>query len=159
MYKRHKIELCICSIIVLFASYLFKADYRLISEIVITIISIALAVYIAAASVLLGSPFAKELKGQIDREVTTKTLLGVLSTYLRNAGVCSIISIVVSCFYMLSPSIVLPFNVEVLQRLLGFKSFIINVLSAVSCTLFYINIFFLWQIFKFLINSLTKSVD
>ena len=159
MYKRHKRRLCIYSIIVFCVCYIFNIDYALISEMAVTIISIALAVYIAAASVLLGSPFAKGLKRQIDTEDKTKSSLGVLSTYLHNAGVCSVVSIVVSCLYIISPSISVPFHIKALQNLLAFKNVAINLFSSLSCTLFCMNVFFLWHIFEFLVNSLTKSVD
>ena len=159
MYRRHKVILIISSASVFCICCFFKVDYSLISNLVVTIISIALAVYIAAASVLLGSPFAKELKKRIDEEDKTKSLLGVLSTYLRNAGAYSIISIIVSCFYAIRSSVTFPFFIDAVQCLSNYKSTIINVASSISCTLFFINIFFLWQILKFLINSLTKAAE
>ena len=159
MYKRHKILLFFLSITVFVLSFIFKADYSLVSELVVTIISIALAVYIAAASVLLGSPFSKELKRQIDKEDKTKSLLGVLSVYLRKAGAYSIVSIIISCLYSISPSISVPFSIESIQHIFVYRDLFVNIFSSISCTLFSANIFFLWQILKFIIFSLTKAAD
>ena len=62
MYKRHKRMVGVLTIVSFFASLLLQVNYNNITDITVTIISIALAVYIAAMSALLGSPYAKEFK-------------------------------------------------------------------------------------------------
>ena len=47
---------------IFFATFKLKADYSKIADNAVSVISIALAVYIGAASVILGSDFAKKLK-------------------------------------------------------------------------------------------------
>ena len=80
MYKRHRIAGASIFVIILVVAFLLDADYSKISEAAISVVSIALAVYIGAASVILGSDFADKLKRQRDIEIKTKTGLGVLAS-------------------------------------------------------------------------------
>ena len=62
MYRRHKIACVALSLLTFFAAFILKADYSKIADCAISVVSIALAVYIGAASVILGSDFAGKLK-------------------------------------------------------------------------------------------------
>ena len=62
MYRRHKIACAILFALSFLATFILKADYSKIADSAIAVVSIALAVYIGAASVILGSDFAGKLK-------------------------------------------------------------------------------------------------
>ena len=145
MYKHHKRMIGVLTIVSFFASLLLQVNYNNITDITVTIISIALAVYIAAMSALLGSPYAKELKEKTDSQIPTQTMLGTLAHYLRWAGRLGIITIVISCIYKLK-----PFVIE--------NKIVSSICAALSCSIFSVNILFILLIFVFLVNSLTKSV-
>ena len=159
MYRRHKAAVIVLFVVVLVTTYLAEADYGKIAETAVAVIAIALAVYVGAASVILGSDFAQKLKSQRDDEIKTKTSLGVLAAYLRVAGVCSLATIAISVFYVLDLNVASFFSwaisgedgICVLDK-------VSLVISALSCGLFSINIVFIWLILIFLINSMTKSV-
>ena len=101
MYERHKRLIVIIFIAVLIAAIILNADYSKIAEASISVMSIAVAVYISATSVILGSTYAEKLKGQVDSKITTSTSLGVLAAYLRNAGALAVIMIMISTLYVL----------------------------------------------------------
>lgn len=158
MYRRHKITCTVLSTITFLGVFILKADYSKIAETAISVVSIALAVYIGAASVILGSDFADKLKKQKDNQLKTKTSLGVLAGYLRTAGTYSLLTIIISTLYIIDLDI--PFIDDIL---IHFKhpeyiQTLQHFFSAVSCSLFVVNIFFIWLILIFLINSMTKSV-
>lgn len=71
MYKRHKRLITMIFVAVFIAASFLKMDYAGIAEIGISIMSIAIAVYIGATSVLLGSPYAEKMKSQVDSEINT----------------------------------------------------------------------------------------
>ena len=78
MYKRHKLLLLAVFVGSFFITFLLNLEFS-IAEAAITVASIAMGVYIAAVSALLGSNYAKNLKTTTDPEYPTKTLLGVLA--------------------------------------------------------------------------------
>lgn len=154
MYKRHKIAVVIVWTISTLIAYVFDLDYADIASIAISVIAMALAVYIAATSAILGSPYAKKLRQTSDQEIPTKTALGVFSEYLHMAGFYGILTITISCFYIF----------EIFNKLLDrypvlYKLHFYELMCAFSCGILAINILFLWLIFEFLIISLPKSVD
>lgn len=159
MYKRHKFLCMAILIVVTVLSFFLNIEYSKIAEIAITVVSIALAVYIGAASSLLGSPYAEKLRSIRDVEDTTKTSLGVLAHYLRAAGFFSMITIIVSSLCLLDidlPSVLCISPAKC--SLLAFLRFLMRVLSAASCGLFFVNVLFIGLILLFLINSISKSV-
>ena len=158
MYKRHKIACIILAVLTFWAAFILKADYSKIAESAISIVSIALAVYIGAASVILGSNFANRLKMQQDRQLKTKTNLGVLASYLRIAGICSLLTVIVSAIYILDLDVSYFDNILIKCGQVENAHFFQYLFSSLSSSLFAINIFFMWLILIFLINSMTKSV-
>ena len=159
MYERHKRLIVIIFIAVLIAAIILNADYSKISEASISVMSIAVAVYISATSVILGSTYAEKLKGQVDSKITTSTSLGVLAAYLRNAGALAVIMIMISTLYVLK--IGTPKPIAILLTNNGWHTIgtlILRVVSAISCGLFAVNIVFMYLILLFLINSMSKSV-
>lgn len=159
MYERHKRLIVIIFIAVLIAAIILNADYSKIAEASISVMSIAVAVYISATSVILGSTYAEKLKGQVDSKITTSTSLGVLAAYLRNAGALAVIMIMISTLYVLK--IGTPKSIAILLTNNGWHTIgtlILRVVSAISCGLFAVNIVFMYLILLFLINSMSKSV-
>ena len=159
MYERHKHLIVIIFIAVLIAAIILNADYSKIAEASISVMSIAVAVYISATSVILGSTYAEKLKGQVDSKITTSTSLGVLAAYLRNAGALAVIMIMISTLYVLK--IGTPKSIAILLTNNGWHTIgtlILRVVSAISCGLFAVNIVFMYLILLFLINSMSKSV-
>ncbi len=159
MYERHKRLIVIIFIAVLIAAIILNADYSKIAEASISVMSIAVAVYISATSVILGSTYAEKLKGQVDSKITTSTSLGVLAAYLRNAGALAVIMIMISTLYVLK--IGTPKPIAILLTNNGWHpigTLILRVVSAISCGLFAVNIVFMYLILLFLINSMSKSV-
>lgn len=158
MYRRHKIECAVLFVLSFLATFILKADYSKIADSAISVVSIALAVYIGAASVILGSDFAGKLKKQQDSQLTTKSSLGVLASYLRIAGICSLLTVIISAIYMLDLDISFFDNILIKYALIENIQIFQNLCSALSSSLFVINVFFIWLILIFLINSMTKSV-
>ena len=159
MYERHKRLIVIIFIAVLIAAIILNADYSKIAEASISVMSIAVAIYISATSVILGSTYAEKLKGQVDSKITTSTSLGVLAAYLRNAGALAVIMIMISTLYVLK--IGTPKPIAILLTNNGWHTIgtlILRVVSAISCGLFAVNIVFMYLILLFLINSMSKSV-
>ena len=159
MYERHKRLIVIIFIAVLIAAIILNADYSKIAEASISVMSIAVAVYISATSVILGSTYAEKLKGQVESKITTSTSLGVLAAYLRNAGALAVIMIMISTLYVLK--IGTPKPIAILLTNNGWHTIgtlILRVVSAISCGLFAVNIVFMYLILLFLINSMSKSV-
>lgn len=149
MYRRHKFLFLICFIGTLALAFFFNWKFGSVAEAAITVASIAMGVYIAAVSALLGSQYAKELKSKTDKEYPTKTLLGVLANYFRIAGTLCIFLIVISCIFLS--------NMKIDYTNL-FLQFFIRCWSALSYAVFAVNIQCLWFILTFLVNSLGRSV-
>ena len=143
--KEYKIFLRGCFITVAVIAYLLNWNFDSMADTATTLVSIAVGVYIAAASALLGSPYAKELKQITDKKRPSNTLLGTLLDYFRHAGKLGITTVIVSCLYKI-PAI---YNVPVIIARIG---------SAAAYGIFFCNILFLWLVFVFLVNSIEKSV-
>lgn len=69
MYFRHKIVIIITFALTSLISFLIKINYLEIAEIAVTVVSIALAVYISAATALLGSNYVKRMRKQQDKKI------------------------------------------------------------------------------------------
>ena len=149
MYKRHKRILFGLFVAVFFATLFFNLDFSPVAEAAITVASIAMGVYIAAVSAMLGSDYAKSLKATPDKEHPTKTLLGVLADYFRIGGFLCVALILTGCLYLI------PTAWNISGR---FAAKLIRCGSALAYALFSINILFLWLILVFLVNSLSKSI-
>ena len=152
MYKRHKIFVFLLAAVVLVISFIIPLQYSKIAETAITIISITLAVYISVATSLLGSAFSKSLKKLPDKENPRKSMLGVLSSYLKWAGVFSVFTIIISSLYIIWPDFI-AINTNI-QAAYAFSS---RVFSAFSCSLFSVNIAFMSIVMKFLVVSLNNA--
>ena len=146
MYTRHKVEGIALFIIVTVLSYSASVSYEDLANAAITVVSISVAVYIAAMSSLLGSPYANHLKAVVDKKIRGKSQLGVLATYLRTAGLCGTITIITSCLYLIPSPVTVSFHIT-------------EFFSSISCGIFAVNILFLWVIFRFLSVALINSTQ
>lgn len=144
MYKRHKWLIVILFLITCSASYYFNANYNKIAESAINVTAIAIGIYTAAVSSILGSDYSKKLASITSREYSYKTLLGVLTQYLYWAGVSSLLTIVLSVFF--------------LTDLISKEHFLGKVVSSVSYGFFIVNIILFGLVFQFLVNSLNKAI-
>ena len=99
MYRHHRIELITCWTIVSIIAFIYNWDFFEMAGTAITIASIAIGVYIAAVSALLGSKYAEKLQQIEDPEIKTKTFLGVLAHYFRYAGTGCMFLIIISIIY------------------------------------------------------------
>ena len=152
MYKRHKILLFLLATVVLGISFFIPLHYSKIAEAAITIISISLAVYISVATSLLGSAFSKSLKKLPDKQDPQKSMLGVLSSYLKWAGVFSILTIIISSLYIIWPGFTITNTTIQVAFAFARRAF-----SAFSCSMFSVNIAFMSIIMKFLVVSLNNA--
>lgn len=150
MYRRHKKVLLAVFVGTFIVTYFFNLEFVPIAEIAITVASIAMGVYIAAVSALLGSNYSKSLRQVIDKEYPTKTLLGVLAGYFRIAGTFCILLIAIGCMYTI------PAKVDMSITTIAY---IFRCGAAISYSVFSVNILFLWLILQFLINSLGKATN
>lgn len=150
MYRRHKKVLLAVFVGTFFVTYCFNLEFAPIAEIAITVASIAMGVYIAAVSALLGSNYSRSLRQVTDKEYPTKTLLGVLAGYFRIAGTFCILLIAIGCIYTI------PTKVDMS---LATIAYIFRCGAAISYSVFSVNILFLWLILQFLINSLGKATN
>ena len=148
MYKRHKVLLLICIVGTFLMAFFFNWEFEAVAEVAITVASIAMGVYIAAVSALLGSQYAQELKSKTDPEYPTKTLLGVLASYFRLAGASCVLLIIISCAFLI------PTNLDLTNN---FVNLFFRCGECLSYAVFAANIIFLWLILIFLVNSLGKS--
>ena len=73
MDKEHKTYLIICFLLITVIAYILNWNFEKMADTAITLVSIAVGVYIAAVSALLGSPYAKELKQETDKKKTGNT--------------------------------------------------------------------------------------
>lgn len=141
MYKKDKkIILCLI-IIVMGVTYRLQWDFKDVASECISVVSIALAIYTICISSLIGSGLLNSLKNSVDKNITYKTELGVLKSYLENAVVVSIVTIMFAC----------------ISKVAYFENNDINRLFSAFCfAVFTLNFMFIWLIFIFIMN---KQVD
>lgn len=154
MYKRHRILSYILIFTAFASGIIFNLQYSKIAEVAVPVIAIALAMYIAVATALLGSPFSKSLKKVPDKENPQKSMLGRLASYLRIAGISSIITIAISTIYILEPQIVM------IQTAFGKNySGLLCFLSAASFALYVFDLYLMILILLLLIVALINAAS
>lgn len=139
MYFKDKIILFIVSCISLVSSWLWKFDYADIASDSMTIISIALAVYMTIFSSLMSSELADKMKKTKDNYFKEKTEMGVLQTYLKNAIYVGCINILLSCGVLIIES----------KKI---NQYIYLFISSIGITTLVCNIYFMYLMYKFMIN-------
>lgn len=147
MYKGDTISLWIAIALVGLLSWNCQFPYEEIASDAITVVSIADAIYIAAATLLIGSKTAGAMK-HTDPQIPTKTKMGVFVSYLRSAiiiGSLSIMGSIISKAYFTDNNFCIQH--ELLHR----------VVSAFSFAMFVATLLFMLIIFKFITVTLVNE--
>lgn len=152
MYRRHRLISYLLIGIVFLLGMGFNLRYSMIANVVVTVISIALAVYISVSTSLLGSPYSKALKKLPDKDDPTKSMLGVFAKYLKVAKISSLLSIIVSSIYLLKPD-----TTYLINALKGGFPVLQKIVSACACSLFAYNVFLMSLILDFMIVALMNA--
>lgn len=151
MYKKHLLLAAFVFGTVFAVSFMLQVDYWNISEDAMTLVSIAIAVYITVPSFLVGSPYADKLKRTPDPKRTGMSQLGTLRDYLRDSMFFSILTIVLRAVYAL--------------KLVNFGKYCNNkidvdlLISSFSCAVFALDILFLWLIFKLILVTMMNAAN
>lgn len=157
MYTHHKVEAGIIFIAVYTLSFMAGVAYKDLALAAITVVSISLAVYIAAMSALLGSSYADRLKAIADKKIKSKSQLGVLTTYLRVSGGFSVFTIAISSLYQFTSLKIDSMFLLQVDPLKINSVLLLQIASSISCGAFALNILFIWLIFSFLSTALVNS--
>ena len=154
MYKRHRILSYILVFTAFASGIIFDLQYSKIAEVAIPVIAIALAMYISVATALLGSPFSKSLKKRKDAENPKKSMLGRLASYLKIAGISSILTITISTIYILKPQVIM------IQTAFGkYYPWLLHCLSAASFALYVFDLYLMILILLLLIVELLNAAS
>lgn len=143
MYKKHRVMLVIVMLILGVISYLFSVDYADIASDGITVVSIILAIYMTSFSGLVSSDLAKKMQRKEDSELSGKSQLGVLRSYLNSAVFIGIINIIISCV-----ALILASKMELVEN----KGVLYYIVSSCGCATLAGNIYLMFLLFRFMVN-------
>ncbi len=101
MYKKHKVICLLTFVIVSFISYKYKLDPQNMASDILTITAIILGFYITALSTLFGNKVIKNMAKKQDKQLRSKTELGVLLSYYKISIVISFATIITSIISIL----------------------------------------------------------
>lgn len=149
MYKKHSLLVVIVSVIVFFLSERVQADYSTLSEDAMTLVSIVTAVYITVPSFMVGSPYADKLKRTSDSKKPGMSQLGTIREYLRCGMFFSIVTILICSMYSL--------KLVAFGKICNNKVDLDQLFSSFSCSIFAVNILFLWLIFKLTLATMMNA--
>lgn len=149
MYKKHLLLASFVFGITFALSFKLQIDYSSISEDAMTLVSIAIAVYITVPSFMVGSPYADKLKRTVDSEKAGMSQLGTLKTYLQDSMFFSILTIISRVLYSLE---IVHFG-----KFYNDKLDVDLLISSFSCAVFALNILFLWLIFKLILVTMMNA--
>lgn len=143
MYKRHRVILALVMILFGAISFGFSVDYADIASDGITVVSIILAIYMTSFSGLVSSELAKKMQRKQDSELTGKSQLGVLRSYLNVAVYVGIVNIIISCIALILKS---------KMELIADKGVAYYFVSACGCATLMANIYLMFLLFRFMVN-------
>ena len=147
MYKEHKVIVIIFSVIVIALELILKLDYYEIADHSISVMSIALGIYIAALTGLLGSKSMSALKNTPDLRVPGKDKLGVLLSYFKQAMFCGLMTIILSYVSIFANS----------EKWFEAYPDVILLISIAGFILLALNFLYMWLLFSFVINSIVHE--
>lgn len=139
LYKRHRILLVMLLLLSYITAWIYNIPFKLIASDTITLNSIAIAVYMTAITLMIGSKTADAMK-KTDYEIKTKTQMGVLLAYLKRAMLVGIFSILNS----------FAAKIYCNDQLLTQKPYIYKAISSTGFALLIVTIFYMWLIFRFI---------
>lgn len=102
MYKVHKRIIWGLSILVGILSWILQFRYAAIASDVISVISIAAALYLATYAGIQASPKIRQELNELDGVRKDKKQLFVLNTYIKTALILNLVTIVLSCLMLLA---------------------------------------------------------
>lgn len=152
MYICHKRILILSSITVGIISYLLNIPFEKIASDSITVVSIAIAVYMTAITLLIGNKIVESM-GRPDDFIKTKTKLGVLVTYLKSAVLVGILSILDCCFL----KIYIVKDPNQLEDCFKIFNEIYKIVSAIGLALFITTLLFMLLIFRFIATTILNQ--
>lgn len=152
MYKAHKRILLVQIIATTAVAYYFDVPFNRVTSDSIAVVSIGIAVYLTAITLLIGSKIADSMR-EIDHIIQTKTKLGVLIAYIRCAVLIGIASILDNCFL-----IVYKFEEpEELEQVAKSWVNLYRMVSAIGVALFIATLIFMYLIFRFISVSIMNK--
>ncbi len=143
MYKRHRVILVLIMLMCGVISFVFDVDYADIASDGITVVSIILAIYMTSFSGLVSSELAQKMQRREDSELTGRSQLGVLRSYLNVAVGVGIFNIIVACIALIIHS-----KMEAVVN----KGTLYYVASACGCGTLGANIYLMFLLFRFMVN-------
>ncbi len=139
MYKHHRKIIVLIFFISTLISYYLKLDYSKIVSQSITILSFFLVILTTSITNLISSnSLVDKLKKSSDKQIVSKSELGVYITYIKTAFYFEIANIVLNCLF-----IILKNTIQIC---------IIKILSILGFSILSINFYIIFLIFKFLIE-------
>lgn len=152
MYKKHVILLISIGLLTLSISWYFKWQYKVIASDVMSFISIAIGLYIAAISFQFGNKMSEYMKKQ-DKRIPTKTHMGVLCTYLKYATYTGFLAIIDSCGVLIVSSMTYIEKKEDVEMVCERYPELLHILSSIGFSLFSASLIFSAIIFNFILFS------
>ena len=152
MYKKHVILLISIGLLTLSISWYFKWQYKVITSDVMSFISIAIGLYIAAISFQFGNKMSEYMKKQ-DKRIPTKTHMGVLCTYLKYATYTGFLAIIDSCGVLIVSSMTYIEKKEDVEMVCERYPELLHILSSIGFSLFSASLIFSAIIFNFILFS------
>ena len=152
MYKKHVILLISIGLLTLSISWYFKWQYKVIASDVMSFISIAIGLYIAAISFQFGNKMSEYMKKQ-DKRIPTKTHMGVLCTYLKYATYTRFLAIIDSCGVLIVSSMTYIEKKEDVEMVCERYPELLHILSSIGFSLFSASLIFSAIIFNFILFS------
>lgn len=152
MYKKHVILLISIGLLTLSISWYFKWQYKVIASDVMSFISIAIGLYIAAISFQFGNKMSEYMKKQ-DKRIPTKTHMGVLCTYLKYATYTGFLAIIDSCGVLIVSSMTYIEKKEDVEMVCERYPELLYILSSIGFSLFSASLIFSAIIFNFILFS------
>lgn len=175
MYEKHKKRISLICLFTGIVSYIAQFQYSVIASDVISVISIASAVYLAAYAGIQASPKLLEELKKPDPVKKDKSQLFVINTYIKNALGLGLITIAVSCLAMLVASrdtqiewdvfgivlehigLMVSQKRVILPSLMGICNAVHVLISFAGIVLFAANLSFMWIIGLFVVNRMAYS--
>lgn len=153
MYRKHKYCIGITFGVIFVLTFILKLEFEDIASDCISIVSFALAIYAICISSLIRSPLLERLRGQVDSECTTRTQLGVIKAYIKNAMIVAVITLIMACMSKLEIGLDCSsiFQGERMQNIIDLIH-PMQLYSSLCFSFFILNFVFIILIFVFIVS-------
>lgn len=157
MYKKHQFILAILLIMVSIGAYCVEVDFYCIASEMINLVSIALAIYSIVLGALCGdSELAKKMRSTPDSIYKDRTQQGVLNSYISQALLFGILTIVIAAGIMIVHDdrwLVYLYSYSEDNLVVGL-TLVYRIASSIAIGLAGANFFYIGVIAKFIMNRL-----